>query len=163
MHKLNKKGNINDILDAQGIAFGLVVTIIIVVIVLNQFNNNIQANPSIDNKTKEVLNNYTTNAPTGLDYGFLLLLVGLLVISAIFARMVPSSPVFFVFAAVFSFFILLMSIVLSNVYVTMTSGGTLFGTYLSSLPIINFIMPRLIYYALIYFVVIGLALYTKDN
>jgi hypothetical protein len=158
----NKKGNLGDIGTALGIILGLVITLFLCWIVFEGFKTNMSTNPAFDNSTKESYQKYETNYLRGWDLGFLLLILLLPVVSYMWAKNLPSEPIYMVFFFVIHVIILVLAMVVSNIYGAFMDNA-LFTQFATNLKIIPFIMPKLVYWVMIYISVIVIGLYSKDS
>jgi len=163
-YKLNRKGNIDDMWIV--LPFMLIIAVIMILgsFVFDSFNTKLSGMSNVDATTKSTINTYNSNLTKSFDYGFIFILIGLPIISIIFARLIPSSPFFYAITIIVNLFIWALAILLAYIYrnIILTSSSLYTHVY-TNLPFINFFMPKLVFYAIIYSSVVSIVLYTKTN
>lgn len=163
--RLRKKGNILDSADAVFILLGVVITLFILYSVLTNFSTSIKSNNSTNiSVVTDNFDSFKTNYLKGWDYGFLFLLVLLPIFSFIAARKIPSDPIFMIMTFFILGFILLISMIASNFYGAFLDVAD-FQTFVND-PNIRFIpllMPKLLYYSIIYIGIVLVGLFTKPS
>jgi len=159
---MNKKGNIIDAFTVNNDLILLVIFIIIGGVLFTAFNTYIQSSTIADSYTKQQVGKYNTKYAQAYEYTILLLMIGLLIFSLVSARLIPSTKLFYIYSIFTTIFIWLFAIFNSYFYEKFAANAII-SSYLSSLPIIDFLMIRLIYYAIIYTSTTAIALYTKEN
>lgn len=162
---MNKEGNIDDIVTVVPWLLLLVIIMIIGAFMHNQFYTGLVTLNSTDisNSTLETIKTYDTNIPKGFDYAFVLLLVGFIIFSVVMGRLIESNRIFYVFALFIFIAVWAISILVSKLYVEFTTTNAQIASFMVNFPAIDFIMPRMIFYAIIYSIAVSITLYTKDN
>lgn len=161
--KLNKKSNLLDIFDSSRYAFLFFFLVVISIIVFGTINDKFQSNNNVSDDSKSFMSNYNTKIKYAFDYGFLFLLIGFLLFSVISARLIQSSRLFYIISLIMILFVWLVSIIVGALYEQFINSSTIFETTVNSLTYIPYIMPNMLYYALIYTALVAITLYTKDD
>jgi hypothetical protein len=159
-----KKGNIDDIGLASMILLFVSITFIFGLGFFGEFNNYIQAtnNTQIGNSTmKTFTDDYNNKLTWAFDYGFLFLALGFLIFSFIQAKRIPTSTEYYILAIIMVIFTWIISIIMAGFYNKMVETSSFLANIASGLVVIPFLMPKMLYYALIYTFLVGYALYTK--
>jgi len=165
--KLNKKGNFNDVPIALILLVGIAIFLVFLLGVsdtfFEQFNNKTQEMNKSSPQSVAFINEGRSQLPIYFDYAFLLFAVLLIFFSYIAARKIPSSPAFFVLIIIFNLFVWGLSIACSYMYERFVESSTFLGGTVNNLTFIPLILPNMLYYAIIYSFIVGIALYTKQN
>ena len=159
---MNKKANIMDAPFSLKLIMLFVIMALMSLTIFHYSNEKFQSNSIVKDDVKTVMNDYNTNFQLGVDYGFIALLFGFIIFSVIQARRIQSSSTFYVFSIIVVVFVWLISILFSYFYVKF-ADNSIFTPILTNLNFIPYIMPNLLYYAILYTMIISIALYTKDN
>jgi hypothetical protein len=160
----NKKGNFADIVTTIEFSLGLGIVAIFVLLIVSNMNTSVQSMDSelVPNITKESLDEYNTALPSLIDILFLAVIVVFFAFSVIMARLIPSSPSFYLI----SFFALVLfvfaGIIIENIWSAFMDNMTI-TTTMSNLTFLPFILSNFIYFLLFYAVAVAIALLTKEN
>lgn len=130
--------------------------------IVSNINTKIQVSDQFTNYSKSFYSDYVDNSYWAMDYGFLLLLIGFLAITVIFASKIPTDSIFFIMSIIYIIFIWIISVTLSYFWKTISTGSSYFAPILPNIPIIDFIMTNLLYVCLCYTTLIVIVLYVKE-
>jgi len=145
-------------------ALGLFIVVAITLTITDRVNTNFQSmNESIvDNQSKLTSTNFKDASFTFWDVFFGMLLVAFIGFSVMMARLIPSTPLFMIF----SFFALLilpfMAMIVENVWTEFALSSTISPT-IDQMTFMPFILDHLTVVTLIYSVLVGIALLTKEG
>jgi hypothetical protein len=160
---MNKKSNIDDIGVAIYILLGVGFIVLISMGINQQLTDKFVLSNSTNNVSKTFMVDYNNKLYQAFDYGFIFLAVGFIIFSFISARLIPTSSLFYVIALIIVLFIWVLAIISSSLYVKMIESSSYIATISTNFIFIPYVLPNLLYYALIYTFIIGIALYTKEN
>jgi len=160
---MKKKGNILDVATAIAWIFGIMITLFIMYTVLTNFGSSIQDNAEI-NETGviEPFNAYKTKYVAAVDYGCLFLFLILPIVSFMAARKIPSDTIYMLITFFVLGFILIFSMVFTNIYGAMLDNAT-FLAFNNVLVFLPFILKNLLYYSILYIFIVCLGLFTKTE
>jgi len=158
-----KQGNLLDPLEVGITLLGVILVLFIIITI----NTNMGAGFRANNQTNvtDILDrydSYNSRLKSGVDYGFLLIIVGLPIVSFILARKIPTDTVYFIFLFFISGFVVLLMMIFSNIYGKLLES-TLFSDFMATLVIAPKILPYLPYYALVYILIVFIGLFTKTD
>jgi Ca2+/Na+ antiporter len=108
----------------------------------NSINSNVQASDSFTTEGKSAANQLTGYYSSSLDNAFLLLTMGLCIVSLIMAALVRVHPIFLVLFIIAFIFVIYFSAVLSNIYSEMASNSQL-STEADKLIFVSLILGKL--------------------
>lgn len=162
---MNKKANILDHHFVLVMLFSIVLTVIIFGVIIHYIN---QAYSNIDSSLapteyKNQIAKIETKSQSSFDYAFLIALFMFTFLSIFAASKIRTSPLFMVIAIIYIFVTLGLSIFVSYMFVQLSTSNAVIVTSLQSLPIISYIMPRLVFFSIINNVIIGIVLYAKPE
>lgn len=160
-----KKGNFPDIF----LWIAVMITIGIMSGVLYMFSSTLNENllevdiVNNNTKAKEMIESHESRLPFIYDMILPLLYLGFLISSGIGARLILSSHMFTPVIVIISPILIMFSAVVEIVWDKATSGTNLFVEKVSDLVITNAMLDKSIFFVLFYIMVVGIALYTKDD
>jgi len=158
-----KKGNVMDILDSFGISVSLIITVLIVGIILWNFQSNAASIPAFSGTESQANLAFMADYGGLMDWVVLAVYFITLIFSIIAARAIPSSVYFMVMGVIVSLFITATIIFLSRFLQEMLAQAAL-TNIVSQLTIIPFFVNYSVYFALLYMFLTLLALYAgKDD
>ena len=158
--KVGRKGNFADVAEYIKISISIGLLLLIVFTVMGGFNSEIQSSTEVvvTNTTKE-LSQSGFDSLSVFDYILPVLLLAFIGFSVMSARLIPSSYVF-VIISVFALILLpFIGIVIENMWEAFTDNFS----YVSSLPITNFLLSHSVIVLIIYSVLVAIALISKDE
>lgn len=138
----NKKGSIQDLMFLIVIVFVFALVTLFAFKFMDSFNNEIQAMPEIPSDAKTSTTTLMGNFSGVIDNSFLFLVIGMGVITLIFAAMVRIHPVFIALFLLFLCFTIFLSAVFSNIYESVADNDQMIGVS-SQLTGINLIFSYL--------------------
>ena len=159
---LNKKGNFSDIPQVMMTVFVVGFALMIVLLFLNNFNSNIQNNDAIPNITKEGVNVYYTILETNSDFIIPLIFVGFLAFSVFSARLIPSSPKFFIIGVLATIFLPFVAMMIVNIWDGFITNATV-AQQSAGLIFTPFLLNNLVFATLIYSIAVNIALFSKED
>jgi len=158
----DKKGNFADIpifiVSALAIGFGLIITLLF----LDQFNDNIQANSAIPNETQQGINEYNTLLETTSDYILPIITLGFFAFSIFSARLIPSSPKFMIIGVLAVILLPLVAMMFANIWDGFIQQATV-KQISDGLIFTPFILNNIVFVSLVYSVSVAIALFTKED
>ena len=160
----NKKGNFPDIITTFEFAMVFSFAGLILLIFMGQFNTNIQGmNESIvPNATKLALSEYNSAIPGFIDIVFVAIILVFYVFSIMAARLIPSSPKFYL-VTFFAMILFTMGGMMIENFWTGWAENSLLAVQIAKLTFVPFIMNHMLFLALIYSASIGIALLSKEG
>jgi hypothetical protein len=168
-NKLNKKGNFIDIpvvlitLLVLGV-FGLILTYTQDKMFEGFVNKTIEAGYATNESASTLLmNEQRSTFPKIMDYGFLIFAVMFIFFSYIMARQIPSNNSFWALIIIFNIIVWGLAVLTSYLYERIANYSTYFSEIVPQMYFTNIILSNMLFYALIYSFVIGVALYAKEN
>ena len=154
--KMNKKGFI-------GVAIMIIVFLVVFAIInlvigkaFGDINEFIQDDDMMSNTSKAVVQDLDTRYDATFDGAFILVFGLLFIMGIVFSWLSDSSPLFMVLAIIFMIFLLLGSMVLSNVWADFTSDDEFAGSATDT-PMTNWILSN---YLLVSLMMIGVMIFT---
>lgn len=160
---MNKKANLDDVPFAMKLIFSLVFFIMFTLVFFTEANDSMQNNGNLTNTSKEFLNTAETQMINGWDYVFIILMIGWIAFSVYQARSIPTNRFFMALAVIFIIFTWLGSIAVAHFWVEMLRTNAMIQNMADNLRFIPWIMPNMLYYALVYTLAVGIALWTKNE
>ena len=160
----NKKGNFSDIATTIEFVLAFAIVGIFVLIFLSHWNTHVQGMSSdiVPNITKEGLDSLNTALPSFMDIFFVAILLIFFIFSIVMARLIPSSPHFYIISFFSIIIFIFAGIVVENVWTGIVSNTTIAST-VADLKYLPFILNNMIYFLLFYAVAIAIALLSKEN
>ena len=155
-------GNLGDVFQ-KGL-LGLFVIVIIVMFastILTSFNTSITASNHTTAEATAVVNKFDTTFYNAWDYGLMFFLLGIIIVSIIIARTIQSNPVYMLFGFIYLILVVIGAAVLGNIYDDMVLGSTDLATQDARMTFVPFVMDHLVIFAIIYFVIVAIALFTN--
>lgn len=98
------------------ILFAFALTIVFSNYILDDVNDDIQADPDIAVEAKSDLNNFNTNFPQFMDNAFVLFLALMWVALIVTSFLVDTHPIFFILTVVLLVFVFIIGMIISNTY-----------------------------------------------
>jgi hypothetical protein len=138
----NKKGSLQDIILIGAILLFFGVILLIGSKVTGEWNDAIQARSDIPARAKTATATLSGHYGGAMDYGFLLLAIGLGIATLILAALVRIHPVFIPLFFIGLVFVVFLSAVMSNVYQEM-AGNTELTAYADELIFTSYILEYL--------------------
>jgi len=160
---MNKKGAIEDIIFIIVTLFGLSIMMILGVYLANTFSDKVA--PAFGNISANSTIGFTavTNIANNMfNYMYLAIFFVFVILMVISAFMTPTHPIFFAFTIVLFIFLMIASVVLSNVYEAISTVPQ-FATAVSHLAIPNMIMSNLPLITVIIGVLLAIVLYSRSG
>lgn len=112
-------------------------------VALNYVNDDIQADATLSNVTKETVSDAAGYYPELFDNAFIVILVLTWCMVLIASFMIDSHPIFFIFSVVLIIFVLIAAGYISNAYQEVMDDAE-FISLSSNFPITNFVIEHLI-------------------
>jgi len=112
----NKKGSLQDVAFIAALILFAAITILIGFKVTSEFNSEIQSRADIDTLGKANVAELNSFYPGVIDNSFLLLTIGLAIVTFILAALVRISPIFLALYIIALVFVIFLAGILSNVY-----------------------------------------------
>jgi len=155
-------GNIEDVAEGIKIVFLAALVIVIVSIVISNFQTKLATNPGSTAESAAAMVKFA-NVSTYWDWGVLFIAIGLILISVMVARVMTVSPALLVLMFIVMAFMLIGSAFVSNLYGEMISNNADFAVEAAKLPITQYIINNLVQYAVVYTIAVSVALFTKQD
>lgn len=142
---MNKKGSLSDIAGMSIIIVILAIMVLFGYKITDELNTEFQANSDIDSYGKQASTDLVAHYPGIIDNSFLLLAVGLGIVSVVLAAMVRVHPIFLVFYILALLILIFVCGAFSNIYEEMSLDTnlssladrlTVIGTIMTYLPLI---------------------------
>lgn len=156
---MNRRGNVMDAIPILGQLLIFAMVAVLLVLILNQYNSAIQGS-DVGDVAKTLLSNGATQVPQIFDFWFILLFVGLPLISAVLAYFNNIHPFFFWMSILLSFAIIICGKIFEIVWQAFTSDATI-ASVASSMPMTNAILTNYGFYSFFVFIVIALGTFIK--
>jgi len=148
----SKKGGVQDI----GLWIVIVVALMFLVIfgfrIWSAINDNLQTNPIMSDRAKEVTQDTTDRLPAIWDSGFLLLVILIYIIMLIFVWFIDIHPAFFVLTIISAILLTVVGGIMNNITETMLKSSGLASTS-SNFPIMVFFAEHL--GLIVFFMIMG--------
>jgi len=135
---------------------------IVIYDVFGDINTDIQNDDSFDNTSKERIDDLYDRFPSWLDGAFAFILVGLWIVTLVFAFLIDSHPVFFIVGIILIIIALMLAGIFTNTYEEWVASEEIAGLELN-FPIMNFIMKHLLETILVIVASIIIVLYGKSR
>ena len=144
MNLRGKKGSgILDTIMVMIVLFAFAIVAIFSGYILNDINTDIQANPDMNNESKEVLDDMNTNFTSWFDNGFLFMFILLWILVLVASFMVDSHPIFFIVTVLIFAFVLFTGAIISNTFEEVTEDPEML-TESSQYTKMNFIFTHFV-------------------
>jgi hypothetical protein len=138
----NRKGSIQDLMFLVVIVFVFAIVTLFAFKFMDSFNNEIQAMDEIPNDAKTSTTSLMGNFSGVIDNSFLFLVIGMGIVTIIFAAMVRIHPIFIALFLLCLVFTIFLSAVFSNVYEAVADNDQMIGVS-SQLTGVNLIFSYL--------------------
>lgn len=160
MFKLNrnKRGSLQDIILIGSILLFFAMVLLIGNRVMGAFNTEIQAHASIPAEAKTASATLKADYGGSLDYGFLLLAVGLGIATLILAAMVRIHPVFIPLFFIGLVVVIVLCAIFSNIYQEM-AGNSELTVYADELVFTSYVLEYLPFIVGIFGILLMLVMY----
>lgn len=163
----SKRGNWQDILEYSKGALILALSILISYILISSFNNlfisNATTNPILnDSIALDNMQRAVYNYPAGTDYILPILYIFFVGFSAWSASKIQSSHKFLFIGLIVLLLVVLFSMFIETMWQEFTSHASI-TSYISTFPITNFMLSYLRYFVLLYGLIVGVSLYSKNE
>jgi hypothetical protein len=159
----SKKGNFVDIPIAIVFILFFAIFIVLLLTMLGLFKDMWNTSTSSTDASKTFMSDSSSRMRTNYDYGIFLLAIGFIVISYMLASLIPTSRLYFVLIFFFILVVWFLSILASYLWTKIIPVSTYFAWVATDMPIMAWFMPKLLYYAIIYTIVLSIAMYAKEN
>lgn len=141
--KLTNKKGISDVVFVVAILFVIALSFLVILFISTTLRDNmVPAITIMDNTSGAMLNQTISAVPQTIDTAFLIILVGLIIGVLISSFLFYSHPIFMILYIILSVGALLISVIFSNVYETVSTTSGLNST-IASMPIANYVMLHL--------------------
>jgi len=159
----SKRGNVGlDAIMVIVVLFVIAIASIAGYKVILDVNNDTQADPDINNKSKAAMDQVTTDYPTIMDNGFAFFFALIWVLAVIASFFVDAHPVFLILAIVVIVILIFIASSVDNIYAEMIDDPLL-ATEAAAFPKTNWIMDHLVFVILAIAISIGISLYAKQQ
>lgn len=128
--------------------------------ILSEVNTDIQADTTINQTSKDIVNNLETSYPTVMDGLFIFVFVLLWCLVLVASFFVDAHPIFFIFTVILLIVVIIVSALLSNAFEEVTLDASV-SSVRSSFPMTMFIMGHLVEVILAIAFTVMLALFGK--
>ena len=125
MLKRNKKGSLQDMIFIGVVLVFMGLVTLIAFKITSEFNSNIQSNVDIPADAKTASTSLTSNYSGVIDNMFLFLMIGLIIVSLVFAALVRVHPIFIPLFIIGWIILIFISGILSNIYMEMAENSLL--------------------------------------
>jgi hypothetical protein len=115
---------------------------IIVIKFMNKFNEQIQLRGDAPQIAKDTSNVISSRLPKWLDSAFIFVYILLVILAFFLAMMVESNPAFLVITFIYMFFLVIISKIVGSIWARLILDPNL-ASEAATLPIINYMIPRL--------------------
>lgn len=161
MTKLNKKSQLFQIGFLIVILFSIALTMIVSVYIMNKFFAAVNEGGLATNETNDAIANFAV-IPKTFDYSYIFIVIMLTAVLLITSFMIPSHPVFMLVNVIGIFFMVVLSMAISNVYGEIITNAELESTA-ESFTMTNFAMNYLPYICIIAVVLSTIIMYAKGR
>ena len=161
---MNRKGNFPDIAEYLHVALILGMSIVIVMIFITNWNNEIQSmdNATVPAAAKVGIDNLNDALPKGLDFLFLFILILFVGFSVAMARLIPSSPKFIIIGVLSTILLPFVAMFIVNIWSGLVQQPTV-ATAISNFTFMPFIMNKLVFVIVLYCLLVMISLLTKNE
>lgn len=132
--------------------------ILLILAVLDGLTTQFESSPIADNVSKEAVVSVRDQAYSGLDIGFLVLAVGLIIVGVLLSLSKASNPAWFIGICIGVVVVLALLLLLGVVY-NRILDITVFAGIIGSLKFIPYIMSHLLEYGILFATVISISLF----
>ncbi len=112
-------------------------------IILDNMNDDAQANDDLNNQSKQIIDEHTTAYPERFDGLFMLLFILLWCVVLVASWNINTHPIFFIFTIILMIFVFFIAAVVGNTFEELTADSG-FSSIAVNYPMINFIMGNLL-------------------
>jgi len=144
----------------------IVVAVFIVLItgnIIGKWNTEVQSQPEFTNESREAVNKINTRYMQYWDYGVLLFVVGVMIISAIFARNITLSPAWIGVTFILMAIGIGIAMVGSNIYESMISANADLMNLHNNTIFIPYIMNHLVLITIIDIILVSILMFTRGE
>lgn len=157
---MNRRGNVFDAIPILRSLFFIILVAMGMWLFIDEFNTDIQNDPSINQYAKNASSNIQSQYPSVIDFWFIVLFVCLPLVSAVLAYFNNIHPLFFWVSLIAVLFILLWGAMYQEFWGAITEDSLL-GTVALSFPMANFILSNYAFYSFIVFIIIAWGTFVK--
>ena len=146
----------------------MIIIFIFIVIIMSVFplfveiNTEMQADDDISNSSKELMQEKVTLYPSLFDGVFIMVVCLMWALVVIASWNIDAHPIFFIFTAIITVFLIIASAMLSNFYSEFVSDSA-YSVYVTSFPAMNFVGTHLAHFIVVIVVSISLSLFGKSR
>ncbi|MBU1020048.1 MAG: hypothetical protein KJ847_02445 [Firmicutes bacterium] len=161
---MNRKGQLGQIAFVLITIVGIILTIIMGKVVLNEVDDSLEAGNVHTNESRQVFVDYDEQYPA-FDYMIVFIVIGLTIALMITSFFIPSHSVFLVINIIGIFFMVFLAATLSNVYAEVVSGNDVVATVMATgdFDRMEFIMTKLPYFACVIVLLATIVMYAKGR
>lgn len=161
--KSSRRGNVGlDAIMLVVVLFVIGIASIIGYVVIKDVNDDVQADPSMNNQSKQTLDTMTTQYPSMMDNAFVFILGLMWCLAIIASFFVDTHPIFLILACVILLFVVFVSASIENVYAEFIDEPDLAAAAVS-FPKTNWIMDHMVLTILAIAISIAMAMYGKNK
>jgi len=144
------------------VLFVLLVSAIIGSLIFSNINDEIQADTTLSNESRDAAANINTGYTNWFDNAFLMALVLLWALLIISSFLLDSHPVFFIVTVFLLIFVFIVGMIVSNTYSEIVSDPEISG-FAADYPKAGFIMNNFLLVLIVIGLTAGLAYYAKNR
>jgi hypothetical protein len=130
--------------------------------IFNDINDDIQADASLSNQTKAVVENAHDAYPNTMDSGFLIILGLFWIMTIVASVLIDTHPMFLVISIILFLFLLGIAMMLSNSFQEVV-GDAEFSGFESAFPYTYYVIEHLLQVILVYGASIMIAMFAKTR
>jgi len=138
----------------------VVVSGVVGIMVSNEIATDVISDPTVDNTTKEVINEVNTSAPKIFDYAFGFVFILLWAAMLLLNYFLDNHPVFYVITVIMMIALFFVVAAVQDVYIEVT-GDVDLAVYAAQMPIANFIMKNAVMVFLVMAMSVAFVLFAK--
>lgn len=158
-----KKGNFNDVPPVLIGSVFFFVFLVIALLVWSEWNDGVQNTSVIPDVVKSGSQNTFNVFSWIADFIIPIIIVGSMIFSVMAARLIPSSPKFYIVSVLFIILLPLIMTGVNNFVVSFMSNTTIAGFLVDNLRITSYLLSHLVHISVIYSIIVGIALLSKDE
>lgn len=157
---MNQKASVYDVIPIIMMMFGMAFAAVIVVTMMNLVNTDFAADTTISPVAQHIMATGASQAPGTFDLIFVMLFVGLPMISAVFAYFNNIHPLFFWASLGIVLLIVMVGAGLAQLWADINTD-TLLASQAALMPMMNFILSHYGLYSFFVFVIIAAGSFVK--